>query len=392
MKWDTKLEDVSAQTKYPIGDGDHGAIKPEMYQNHGVPYIRVGDIKWDGRIDRSKMVYISEEVNKLNPKSFLYPGDIIISKTGATIGKVAIIPTDFTISNTTASIGKVSLDFTKANSRFVFWCMKSQNFQEQMWKVSHKSAQPGFNVKDLKIFKIPLPPLPTQQKIASILDAADTLRQKDKALLAKYDELTQALFLDMFGDPVSNPKGWDKVELKKLGKVITGSTPPSSKENMFGGNIPFVTPGDLDKYQPYKRFVTEEGALNSRTVNRGSLFVCCIGATIGKTGIARELSSFNQQINAVSWSIFINSQFGYNCFFYMKNELIKKAISTTLPIMKKSEFEKLKMIAPPFELQTQFAERVTMIEEQKAIAQASLEKSEELFNSLLQKAFKGELV
>jgi type I restriction enzyme S subunit len=244
----------------------------------------------------------------------------------------------------------------------------------------------------LNSIQIPLPPLEDQKKIAAILDAADVYRQKTKALIAKYDELTQSLFLDMFGDPVKNEKRWEKEELKKIGKVITGSTPPSSKENMFGGNIPFVTPGDLDKYQPYKRFVTEEGALNSRTVNKGSLFVCCIGATIGKTGIARELSSFNQQINAVAWSKFINSQFGYNCFFYLKNELIKKAISTTLPIMKKSEFEKLKMIVPPIDLQNQFAEHVKAIETQKVQAQGSLVKAEELFNSLLQRAFKGELV
>jgi type I restriction enzyme S subunit len=276
------------------------------------------------------------------------------------------------------------------SSKYIQYCFISPFVKNQILKTANSAVVGTYTITNAKKTQIPLPPFPQQQKIANILDAADALRQNNKALIAKYDELTQALFLDMFGDPVSNPKGWDKFELKKLGKVITGSTPPSSKENMFGGNIPFVTPGDLDKTQPYKRFVTKEGALNSRTVEKGSLFVCCIG-TIGKTGIARELSTFNQQINAVKWCNNINFQFGFNCFASLKKELIEKAISTTLPIMKKSEFEKLKMICPPIELQNQFAERVEVIEEQKAIAQRQLEKSEELFNSLLQKAFKGQL-
>ena len=223
MNWDTELEKVAAKTKYPIGDGDHGAIKPACYQDHGVPYIRVADITWGGQIVRSKMVYIPQEVNEANPKSFLYPGDIVISKTGATIGKVAIIPDDIKIANTTASIGKVTLDTDLAIPKYVLWCMKSHQFQTQMWRVSHKSAQPGFNVKDLKKFKIPLPPLDQQKKIAAILDAADAYRQKTKALIEKYDELTQSLFIDMFGDPVTNPKGWETrtiVELVKDEKFI----------------------------------------------------------------------------------------------------------------------------------------------------------------------------
>ena len=72
--------------------------------------------------------------------------------------------------------------------------------------------KPNISTKYLRI-KIPLPPLDQQKKIAAILDAADAYRQKTKALIEKYDELTQSLFLDMFGDPVSNPKGWEMVKL-----------------------------------------------------------------------------------------------------------------------------------------------------------------------------------
>ncbi|KAF5036172.1 Type I restriction modification DNA specificity domain protein [anaerobic digester metagenome] len=244
----------------------------------------------------------------------------------------------------------------------------------------------------LESIEIPLPPLDQQKKIAAILDAADTYRQKTKTLIAKYDELAQSLFLEMFGDPVRNEKGWSKKPILQLGKVITGSTPPSAKANMFGGEIPFITPGDLESSSAPTRYLTQAGAENSRTVPCQSLFVCCIGATIGKRGIALTESAFNQQINAIVWSEHINYLYGFHSFNWLKQEVKSRAISTTLPILKKSEFEKIEMPVAPIELQLKFAERVQSMESQKALAQRSLEKAEELFNSLLQRAFKGELI
>ena len=74
---------------YPVGDGDHGSIKPEMYQEDGVPYIRVQNLSWHGKLNLKKVVYISKEVQIANKKSILKPGDILIAKTGATIGKLS---------------------------------------------------------------------------------------------------------------------------------------------------------------------------------------------------------------------------------------------------------------------------------------------------------------
>ena len=94
---------------------------------------------------------------------------------------------------------------------------------------------------------IPLPPLDEQKRIAGILDAADALRAKRREALAQLDTLLQSIFLDMFGDPVTNPMGWPVGALRSLGQVATGGTPPSAKEGMFDGTIPFITPGDLDE-------------------------------------------------------------------------------------------------------------------------------------------------
>ena len=91
----------------------------------------------------------------------------------------------------------------KADLKYLFYKMQTISMDTDLHK--------RYWISKYSLVEIPLPPLPQQQKIANILDAADALRQKDKLLLAKYDELTQALFLNMFGDPVSNHKRWEKV-------------------------------------------------------------------------------------------------------------------------------------------------------------------------------------
>jgi type I restriction enzyme S subunit len=277
------------------------------------------------------------------------------------------------------------------NTKYLYYFFLSINVPET-----------GYNrhFKYLKDLQIPLPPLETQQKIASILDAADTLRQKDKELLAKYDELTQALFLDMFGDPVSNPKGWEKVELKNFGSIKTGNTPSRNDESNYSTNhIEWLKTDNIKEDLLYvssaKEYLSKSGLNNARFVEEGALLVACIAGSIksiGRAALTDRKVSFNQQINAIQPSSTVNSLFLYHLFKSAISYIQEFASNGMKRMLTKGEFEKIQMIKPPYELQTQFAERVAIIEKQKAIAQASLEKSEELFNSLLQKAFKGELV
>ena len=114
---------TSPNRYYPIGDGDHGAIKPDMYQEEGIPYFRVQNLTWTGEINYKGMVFISDKVNKENPKSILYPEDILIAKTGATIGKLCVIPEKIKKANTTSSVGKITINRKKYLVRFVLYSM-----------------------------------------------------------------------------------------------------------------------------------------------------------------------------------------------------------------------------------------------------------------------------
>ncbi|MES2284685.1 MAG: restriction endonuclease subunit S [Bacteroidota bacterium] len=252
----------------------------------------------------------------------------------------------------------------------------------------------AITIRVLKELQIPLPPLEQQKKIAAILDAADELRQKDKALIAKYDELTQALFLDMFGDPVSNPKGWEKSETINF---CTSIVPGRDKPKSFTGNTPWVTTNDLVHLGTTSQSKANIGLTNNeiaevraKVIPKNSVIMTCVG-DLGVITTNSKAMVVNQQLHAFLCTDRINNIFLMYNLSHQKSYMNMMASSTTVPYMNKTVANNVPTICPPIKLQNQFAERVKVIEEQKSIAQASAVKSEELFNSLLQKAFSGEL-
>lgn len=241
----------------------------------------------------------------------------------------------------------------------------------------------------LESIQVPLPTLPQQKKIANILDAADALRQNDKALIAKYDELTQALFLDMFGDYLN-----DKLyPLKDLVKFSQGQ--------QFGIEQQLLEP--KEGYARFLRIVdyTQGEDLrfvpnNSKNyyVSKEDIVIVRYGASAGFVGTNKEGVLANNLFKVNYDKQMYNQAFLY---FIFQNDRFKKfvnkeAFGAAMPALSFKVMERFEIPVPPLHIQNQFAERVAVIEEQKFIAQKSLEHSESLFNSLLQKAFKGELV
>ncbi len=246
----------------------------------------------------------------------------------------------------------------------------------------------AINRDDLEELEIPLPELSEQRRIAERLEQADGLRRTRRYALELSATFLPAAFLQLFGDPVRNTKGWPTETTGELGKVVTGGTPSSEKTGMFGGDIPFITPGDLEvNTLQSQRFLTEAGANETGTVRSGATLVCCIGATIGKTDKARTVSAFNQQINAVEWDERIDDDYGLQLLRFFSPVVAERGRSTTLPILKKSAFEEIIVPVPPLALQQQFAGLVARVERLRAVQRESLRQAEHLFQSLLHRAF-----
>ncbi len=326
-----------------------------------------------------------------SPKKMSKPDDILFSV------RAPVGPTN--INNINACIGRGLAAIRcsdKVELKYLLHYLRGN--EDKIASLGTGSTFKAITIGTLKELKIPLPPLPTQKKIAAILDEADKIRQLNKQLIKKYDALTQSLFLDMFGDPVMNPKGWEKIRMENLMKIVRGGS-PRPIEKYLGGSYPWIKIGDGTKggdiyLKETKEHIIEEGLNKTRLLPAGSLIFANCGVSLG---FARIIT-FEGCIHD-GWLAFseINKNVLNNIFLLktlnsITNYFRKTAPDGTQPNLNTSIMKSFKLIVPPINLQNQFAERIQAIEAQKAQAQSALQKSEDLFNSLLQRAFKGELV
>ncbi len=172
---------------YPIGDGDHGMIKADDYLDEGIPYIRVLNLTWGDGMNLDNLVFISDKMNTMIKNSELRPNDILIAKTGATIGKTAIVPESLPISNTTSHVGKITLPNTHC-AKYFFYVMTSDVVQKQIQDISAmQSTRPELGIEGMRDLVVVVPPLTTQERIAEYLD--ERCAKTDEILQAKKAQL-----------------------------------------------------------------------------------------------------------------------------------------------------------------------------------------------------------
>jgi type I restriction enzyme S subunit len=293
----------------------------------------------------------------------------------------------------------LSGDPAKVNQDYFYFLLGSDLLHKKFSSLAAGAVVKNLNINLVKGVEIPLPPLAEQQKIAAILDAADNLRQKDRQLIDHYTALSQSLFLEMFGDPVTNPMGWEIKSLIDVSNKITDGTHQSPK--FISSGIPFLLVSNIiDNQISYKtkKFISEEEyeQLTKNTpIDVGDILYTSVGS-YGNPAIVESGTKFCFQRHIAQ--IKLNHQLAnarYIREMLLTDFVKKQADSLAKGVAQKTlnlkEIKSLKIMASPIALQNQFAELIQRIEQQKQQAQASLEKSEALFNSLLQRAFTGEL-
>ena len=242
--------------------------------------------------------------------------------------------------------------------------------------------------------QVPLPPLSEQQRIVEILDQADALRKKRAEADAKAARILPALFYKMFGDPATNPKGWDTVRLAKHCDIVTGNTPSTEITDYYGGGFPWARPADLNDQMLVVRTektLSKEGKKVSRVVPAHSVLVVCIGATLGKVAMAGTEMAVNQQINAVLPNTVLIPEFLYVQCTLLADRLKASATKSTLPILNKAQFGQQEFLKPSTESQESFcraARQVVMLSTPRKSAARTLDT---IFVLLLHRAFTGDL-
>ena len=225
-----KLGEVASVTDY-VANGSFATLRENVHYLDTKGYailIRYAD--YSNGFDPNKYVYIDEHAYNFLSKSKLYGGEIIMSNVGS-IGKLFICPK----LPMPMSLAPNSIVINTPNNRFYHYYFKSNSFQGLLKTISSKTALPKFNKTQFKGLVTPVPPLSEQQHIVSELDLLSSIIEKKKAQLKEYDDLAQSIFYDMFGDPVTNEKGW---EVKKLGDICAQKTKIARASKRFTPNSP----------------------------------------------------------------------------------------------------------------------------------------------------------
>ena len=256
---------------------------------------------------------------------------------------------------------------------------------------AHGIAQKGIYLKQLSTLVIPIPPLPTQQSIVSELDKINELIALKKSQLKDLDTLAQSIFYDMFGDPITNEKGWEMKKYSDCFTIGSGGTPSKSvPEYWDNGSIPWIGSNMCQNTvitETDGKFITEEGLKHSsaKMLEEGTVLVALVGATIGKVALLRTKTSTNQNIafikvnetkEFVSEFVFFHLMNQYDDFMLIGNGDFKMASQAFI--------KALNIMVPPLSLQHQFAERVESIERMKQQVQTAIKELETLLASRMQ--------
>ncbi len=292
---------------------------------------------------------------------------------------------DFPFKVKSSAMKILSCDENIADIKYLFYLI-------QTIKINSEQHQRYWISKFSKI-KIPLPPLSTQKEIAEKLDKADVLRKKDQELLAQYDELAQAIFIDMFGDPVKNEKGWEKSKLENLMQIRRGASPrPIDKfigEDVNWIKIGDATDGDNIYIDSSKVKITFEGAKKSVFLKKGSMIFANCGVSLGFSRILNIDGCIHD-----GWLSFeniqeekINKLYLLKAINFLTEYFRQTAPDGTQPNLNTNIMKNFEISVPPLSLQNQFVQKIKNIEAQKALAKKQAQESEDLFQALLQESF-----
>ena len=289
---------------------------------------------------------------------------------------------------------KVLVPKVESDTKYLYYALKA---------IKIPAAGYSRHYKFLKETQIPLPPLAEQKRIAAILDAADALRAKRREALAQLNSLLQSTFLDIFGDPVTNPMGWEVRELKETkSRVQIG--PFGSllhKEDYIVDGVPLVNPMHIVSGQVHvgnKQTVSEQKAATLSNYRlqtgdvvmgrRGEMGRCAIVSDTEAGMLCGTGSLFIRPHPDELSSLFLARTFSSES---MKRLLERLSQGVTMPNLNRTMIEGLKIGLPPLDLQHRFAGIVQSVEQQKTRQRAHLTELDTLFTSLQSRAFRGDL-
>ena len=378
------LDDVCS-----ISTGGTPARTRQDFFGGGIPWVKIGDMV-DGVVRHTEETISQAGLDNSSAKIF-ERGTVLIS-IFATIGRTAILDIDAATNQAIAGITpNEALD-----SNYLRYYLDSKH--RVLNALARGAAQPNINQRILKSLQIPLPALEEQRRLVDLLSRAEGIVRLRREAQRKAAELVPALFLDMFGDPASNPKGWPVVTLGELlGACDYGTSKKASPDDegvpvLRMGNVSFE--GDL-LLDSLKHVVLDESELERQSLESGDLLFNRTNSKelVGKTGLwdgrwpAVAASYFirlrvdqTRVLPIYVWAVMNSKDMKKRLFATARGAIGQSNINTT-------ELKALPCAVPPIDLQSRFAARVDAVRGIAAQQAAALATAQATFDALLHRSF-----
>ena len=330
-----------------------------------LPYIKARDIR-GGKVREDQLQYLLEETHKKIKRYIVETNDVCITIV-ANIGDVGIVPTSLSKANLTENAVRLTNIKEFVSPKYLCQLLSAKFFKEYMELLSAGAAQSKLGIYKIEKIKVQLPPLPIQERIASILSAYDDLIEVNNQRIKLLEQTARELYKEWFvrmrfpnykkAKVVKGlPQDWEIKELQDFGKIFTGKTPPTKVREYYGGEIPFIKTPDLHKSLyvfDTQENLTEKGNNTQKrsTLPKDSICVSCIG-TGGIVSITTaEKSQTNQQINSLVLKDIKHLEFLFHKIADLKETIeLFGGTGATMTNLSKGKFEKLKVLFPKKEL------------------------------------------
>ncbi|CAG1005901.1 MAG: restriction endonuclease subunit S [Candidatus Methanoperedens sp.] len=367
------------------------------YWNDGViPWLKISDLK---------NTYINYAEEKINQKGLddssakIFPKGTIVYSIFATLGAMGILEIS---AATNQAIAGIIPNNSLIDTKYLYHCLRSEK-NNILAKKSH-ATQDNINLTILRNHEFPLPPLPTQKKIAAVLEKAEKLREWRKDADGLTDRFLKSMFLEIFGDPASNPKGWIVSNLEKelSDDTQNGLYKPATN---YGNGVPILRidsfyDGQISNIEKLKRLKCTKEEIKKFKLQIGDILINRVNSLeyLGKCGLVKFLIEDTvyesnmmrirpkpEKLNPTFLATFL-------CTQYIKNQILgcaKKAVNQAS--INQKDVNSFKILVPPLPLQQKFASIAQQVEEVRAHQIRSRHHIENLFNVLMQRAFSGEL-
>ena len=366
--------------------------------NEGTKFLRVTDITTNGSVNYSNLPNVVANLKEVE-KYFLKEGDCVIARSGS-VGKAHIFNGQ---ENVVFASYLIRLKFNKEMLYPPYFGAFSQTrfYWDQILSNTKGGVQQNINTEGLSRIKIPLPPLPIQKQIAEILEKTDQAKQKRKEANKLTDEFLQSEFIEMFGDPVKNPKGFPIEPLEKVCVKITDGT-HNSPRNDENGIYKYITAKNIKKNGIDLRNITYISEIDHKAIYSrcNAEFEDVLYIKDGVTTGIAQVNKLKEEFSMLSsLALFKLNKLVLNPYYlrdYLNNNNVYQNIRNSMggaaiTRLTVDKLKRIKVVLPPLSLQQQFADIVNKTESLKEKQKQSEQELENLFQCLMQKAFNGEL-